>query len=139
MNRRSFLALLASGVAGAALDPERLLWTPGARTIFVPPADGWTREGRILVSEPFTRGDIFTIEGVFATNPVTGRQTKHLQRFVVTADVNGPTITVEKIHPPPPSWLAVSPKTRRARGVLVGQTVQTIDFHRGAFVLNAKA
>lgn len=34
MNRRTFLELLA---AGFALDPERLLWRPGAKTIFLPP------------------------------------------------------------------------------------------------------
>jgi hypothetical protein len=33
MNRRSFLSSL---LAAATLDPERLLWIPGERTIFVP-------------------------------------------------------------------------------------------------------
>ena len=33
MNRRSFLSMLA---ATAVLDPERLLWVPGAKTIFIP-------------------------------------------------------------------------------------------------------
>lgn len=33
MNRRSFLSMLA---ATAVLDPERLLWVPGKKTIFVP-------------------------------------------------------------------------------------------------------
>lgn len=40
MNRRNFLALGGLGLAGFALDPERLLWTPGKR-IFIPPAGGW--------------------------------------------------------------------------------------------------
>lgn len=35
MNRRSFLASL---IATATLDPERLLWVPGRKTISVPPA-----------------------------------------------------------------------------------------------------
>lgn len=34
MQRRSFLSAL---VAAATLDPEKLLWIPGQRTIFVPP------------------------------------------------------------------------------------------------------
>lgn len=34
MNRRGFLGLLA---AAATLDPERLLWRPGAKVISVPP------------------------------------------------------------------------------------------------------
>jgi hypothetical protein len=41
MNRRGFLQLLGMGAAGAMLgvelDPERLLWVPGAKTIFLPP------------------------------------------------------------------------------------------------------
>jgi len=35
MNRRRFLGLAA--VAAFTLDPERLLWRPGTRTIFLPP------------------------------------------------------------------------------------------------------
>src|SRR5262249_45521890 len=34
MNRRAFLAALA----GATLDPERLLWVPGKKLISIPPA-----------------------------------------------------------------------------------------------------
>jgi len=37
MNRRGFLATLLAGAAGFALDPERLLWVPGQKTIFLPP------------------------------------------------------------------------------------------------------
>lgn len=36
MNRRAFLQTLAAGLTGAALDPERLLWVPGQKTIFLP-------------------------------------------------------------------------------------------------------
>jgi hypothetical protein len=36
MNRRSFFSSLAAFAATATLDPERLLWRPGAKTIFVP-------------------------------------------------------------------------------------------------------
>jgi len=52
MNRRTFLALFGIGAVGAAVasalpevpgvDVERLLWTPGEKTIFVPPGAGWT-------------------------------------------------------------------------------------------------
>lgn len=38
VNRRAFLGLLASAAAGAVLDPERLLWVPGRKTIFIPSA-----------------------------------------------------------------------------------------------------
>ena len=41
MNRRAFLSTLSAtigaGIVSATLDPERLLWVPGAKTIFVPP------------------------------------------------------------------------------------------------------
>jgi hypothetical protein len=37
MNRRGFLASLTGLLATASLDPERLLWVPGAKTIFIPP------------------------------------------------------------------------------------------------------
>jgi hypothetical protein len=37
MNRRDWLKLFSSGVAGAlVLDPEKLLWVPGEKTIFLP-------------------------------------------------------------------------------------------------------
>lgn len=40
--RRGFIGAMASGlaglVAGAELDPERLLWVPGRRTFFIPEA-----------------------------------------------------------------------------------------------------
>lgn len=36
MNRRQLLKLLASGVVGSTLDVDRLLWVPGAKTIFLP-------------------------------------------------------------------------------------------------------
>ena len=38
-DRRAFLGLLTAAAAGLVLDPERLLWVPGRKTIFVmPPA-----------------------------------------------------------------------------------------------------
>ena len=37
LSRRAFLGLAATSAAAFALDPERLLWVPGAKTIFLPP------------------------------------------------------------------------------------------------------
>ena len=37
MNRRGFLSVLSAVSATAVLDPERLLWVPGAKTISIPP------------------------------------------------------------------------------------------------------
>lgn len=39
MNRRSFLGLGAAATAVMVLDPERLLWVPGAKTFFLPSQD----------------------------------------------------------------------------------------------------
>jgi hypothetical protein len=40
MQRRGFLAALGTLAAGYALDPERLLWVPGAKTFFLPSIEG---------------------------------------------------------------------------------------------------
>ncbi len=37
MNRRGFLNLLGLSAGTMVLDPEKLLWVPGKKTIFVPP------------------------------------------------------------------------------------------------------
>lgn len=36
MNRRGFFGFLGGVAATAVLDPERLLWVPGTKTIFLP-------------------------------------------------------------------------------------------------------
>ena len=38
MNRRLFLGAIGSVIAGATLDPERLLWRPGAKLVSIPKA-----------------------------------------------------------------------------------------------------
>ena len=35
MNRRRFLGLTVAGAAGMLLDPERLLWVPGKKYVFL--------------------------------------------------------------------------------------------------------
>jgi len=47
IDRRGFLRLFGAAAATAVLDPERLLWVPGQKTIFLPsivPHDGLTEE-----------------------------------------------------------------------------------------------
>lgn len=88
ITRRGFLSALAVAVAGSTLDPERLLWVPGAKTIFLPPVKSVTRMTRVLVAPSAMKiGDIFTLNGVFAIEPTTLTPTKQLQQFVVTSDV----------------------------------------------------
>lgn len=36
MNRRGFIGAIGAALAGSMLDPERLLWVPGAKTISIP-------------------------------------------------------------------------------------------------------
>lgn len=82
MNRRTFITSVLSAVAaGAMLDVDQFLWEPGAKAIFLPPARP------LIVIPRLVRGDMFTIAGEYARNPVTGLVTPHLQYFVVTADV----------------------------------------------------
>ena len=38
MNRRAFLETLLGSAAALTLDPERLLWLPGEKTVFIPPS-----------------------------------------------------------------------------------------------------
>lgn len=53
--RRGFLGALAAAAAGAGLgaagliDTERLLWTPGQRTHFLPPTRGWLFNGQLIM------------------------------------------------------------------------------------------
>lgn len=94
MNRRSFLSLCGAAAVGAVL-PNRVYFDMGARPAF----------GTFL-----RRGDIFTIDGLFARNPITGLYTPYLQRFVVTADVSTveTTIPIKEFDPkfgPTPSGL----------------------------------
>lgn len=97
MNRRKFLARLGFGTVAAAaaasgvLDVERLLWVPGEKTIFLPPAIS-------PLSQSLTMGDMFTIEGVFAVNPATRRVTQHLQRFIVTHNTTS-VLAADIVHP----------------------------------------
>lgn len=82
MKRRGFLAMLA----GAALDPERALWTPGRRLISIPKEDGVWYPG-VLVRD---------IRGPF--DPLTG--TMWFQQEWIFNMERGPrigsTITVPK-------------------------------------------
>jgi len=99
MNRRRFIGMLAAG-AVAALAPGFICLPKGRQD------DGLLSNGNVL-----RKGDIFTIEGRFATNPVTGQPTAHLQLFTVTGDVDeGAThIPIELVHPTPPARGRVRP------------------------------
>lgn len=83
LSRRAFLGWLAGTAAGAALAPtldlDKLLWVPGEKTIFLPP------EPALVWPVALEIGDIFTIEGVYAINPMTRRAVPDLlQQFIAT-------------------------------------------------------
>lgn len=63
MNRRTFLGLAAAASAALALDPERLLWVPGAKTIFLPP------ERSVVLAEI---GDVEAVKAALGGPFVTG-------------------------------------------------------------------
>jgi hypothetical protein len=66
MNRRNFLTALGLGTAGLLLDPERLLWVPGQKTIFLPPVERFS----IVTPEWVMREVMMRLKNnlVFATN-----------------------------------------------------------------------
>jgi len=96
VNRRAFLGTLAAGLAGIALDPERLLWVPGQKRIFLP-----SPSPSLVTSTALTKGDVFTIAGVYAINPATGRTLTTLQNFVIIDDVSAGPVAVASVIPRP--------------------------------------
>lgn len=129
MNRRGFLGAIGAALAGATLDPERLLWRPGAKVISIarPIVQRWS----LNTSNAMQPGDIFTIAGFYATNPVTGLSTTMLREFVVTQPVESGPIEdyFPKIVPNGP-WQNVSAEgsprkieARRYRPSFVGMKI----------------
>jgi hypothetical protein len=90
MQRREFLAALFGTAAAAAAFPTFF------EDVAVPPpvAPRW-----IMQAEALQVGDVFTIAGVHALNPLTRRPIAHLQRFLVTGQVTGDTASPQ-IYPP---------------------------------------
>jgi hypothetical protein len=134
MNRRLFLQLGAAAAAGFALDPERLLWRPGAKTIFLPPPKAPGLVLDVAGGMRLQKGDIITITDngygwpVMAMNPLTRQPTHQLQQFIVTNDATGPTITVDALHPSRATRLmpmvSRGPRRRgRAQPLHVGDTL----------------
>ena len=78
MNRRGFLFGLAAGF-GLALDPERLLWRPGAKLISIPPCSHKISDTLALFTPNALKpGDIITLQGVYANYP-------RYERFTIRA------------------------------------------------------
>jgi hypothetical protein len=76
MDRRAFLTLLSSGALGAAahtLDLDKLLWRPGAKTIFLP------TERIITLSK--ASAVTFTLP-----DPATGISIRFIREFDINVD-----------------------------------------------------
>jgi len=65
LTRRGFLALGAASAAAMVLDPERLLWVPGARTFYLPP------ERRVIEAQI---GDVEALEAAIGGPIIIGRR-----------------------------------------------------------------
>ena len=75
MNRRGFLSTLAALTATAIVDPEKLVWTPGKKKIFIPPAPKAIDYRKLLEV-----GDVITFEQIYLLNPVTGGPVEYAYR-----------------------------------------------------------
>lgn len=91
MNRRSFLSRIGAVAVGLTLARHLPGIAPRQLTITSP--DG------IYASETLQCGDMFTIDGRYAVNPLTRQPTTVLQRFVVTDDVTAGRVPDDLIYP----------------------------------------
>lgn len=81
ITRRAFLGSLGVGAAAVAFGGVSLPASVGTLTVEA------STEAAVAFGETLRVGDIFTIAGRYAFNPVTRKPTKHLQSFMVTAIV----------------------------------------------------
>ena len=58
MNRRAFVQLAGAAAAAFVLDPDRVLWRPGARTYVTAPPGGWWKDGGLWHIPPGYRLEI---------------------------------------------------------------------------------
>lgn len=115
-----------------------------------PAVNGASQVGASLVTNGWTgsvtgllkKGDVFTIAGVYAVNPVSGDILADLQQFVVTADVN--STTGAATLPISPSIITSGPRKTVSAGPAAGAlitvfgaantiTPQGIAYHKEAF------
>lgn len=83
MNRRHFLKTLGLVAGAVSFGVAAVSAAPSGQTGEIVSTDGWSANDGL--DEQLRVGDIFTIQGRYAFNPVTRRPTKHLQSFMVTA------------------------------------------------------
>jgi hypothetical protein len=94
----------ALGVDGWYWDPNLPTHTTGSFDASTPAIAGAGQTGSTLDIDgmgtyAFKAGDVFTIDGVYATNPISFVDTGELQQFVITADVAGSSTATLSISP----------------------------------------
>jgi len=102
---------------------------------------GWTAAAALRLR----KGDVFTINNVFAVNPVSGDTLSNAQQFTATADVSSDAAGLATIplYPPiiatgPYKTVSALPANLAALAVIGAAnqlTAQGIAFHRDAFVI----
>lgn len=106
MNRRSFLKALGLGTLGAAVAPY-------AFSIPQATAPIGTTTITATTAATFRAGDVITIAGRYALNPVTLKELPYLRQFVITADVTSDMASVPITPYVDGNWLvsrdAISP------------------------------
>lgn len=69
MDRRGFISALLGTAGAMVLDPDRLLWRPGAKRISIPAPSPAPRITMIPIGQRLNKGDLFSIAGVYQVNP----------------------------------------------------------------------
>lgn len=94
----------ALGIDDWYYDPNMPKHTTGSFTASTPAVAGGSQTGSTLAIDglgtyAFKAGDVFTLDGVYAVNPLSYVNTGELQQFVVTADTSGTTSATLPISP----------------------------------------
>lgn len=104
VNRRGFLKTLATALAGASVDPEKLLWTPGAKLISIP------KRNLLLTPEEITRRilDQWKANSIGLFNPPYDLDTWYRTGRI------GDTISIRR----PPRFMAITSRSYRPENIV---------------------
>jgi hypothetical protein len=94
----------AFGVDTWLVDPNMPTHTTGTFTSSTPAVNGASQTGSSLITDGWgtyalKEGDVFTLDGVYAVNPISYADSGELQQFVMVADLAGSTTGTLNISP----------------------------------------
>jgi len=124
-------------------DPEKALWKPNRRgflSMFIAAAVAPMLPDVLpLKSWPdgfasLRKGDVITISGVFAVNPLSYTQTGHLQQFVITEDCN----RRHSLLPICPSIITVGPLQTVSNAPAVGAVMNVLGAPTAKRLVNSR-